>query len=92
VVFLSLLFGEQNQKDLAHSDQPLREGNLHISAPHIYGSVVEALELTPDSSLSFLNVGSGTGYMSCIVATVLGCHSSNYGMSLGQSVSGVNIV
>ena len=52
---------------------------MHISAPHIYGSVLEALELRPNSSLSFLNIGSGTGYMSCIVATILGSHSNNYG-------------
>lgn len=70
---------EQNQKNVAHTDQPLREGNIHISAPHIYGSVLEALELHPQSSLSFLNVGAGTGYMSCIVATILGLQSNNYG-------------
>ncbi|CAB9506930.1 Protein-L-isoaspartate O-methyltransferase domain-containing protein [Seminavis robusta] len=79
-------FVPPNQRDLAHSDQPLREGNLHISAPHIYGSVLEALELTPQSSLSFLNVGSGTGYMSCIVASVLGCHSNNYGIEVFKDV------
>ena len=66
---------------MAHMDQPLREGNLHISAPHIYGSVLEALELRPNSSLSFLNLGSGTGYLSCIVASILGSHSNNFGTS-----------
>lgn len=45
----------------------------------MYGSVLEALELKSNSSLSFLNVGSGTGYLSCIVATILGPHSNNYG-------------
>jgi len=64
---------------MAHTDQPLREGNLHISAPHIYGTVLEALDLRPNSSLSFLNLGSGTGYLSCIVASILGIHSNNYG-------------
>lgn len=57
---------------LAHSDQPLREDHVHISAPHIYGTALEALELEADSSQSFLNLGSGTGYLSCMVATVLG--------------------
>jgi protein-L-isoaspartate O-methyltransferase len=46
---------------MAHADQPLKEGNIHLSAPHIYGSALEALELQPHSSLSFLNCGSGTG-------------------------------
>lgn len=65
---------------MAHSDQPLKEGNIHISAPHIYGSAIEALGLVPNSSASFLNIGSGTGYISCIVAEILGPNSLNYGM------------
>lgn len=68
----------QNCHRQAHTDQPLREGNLHISAPHIYGSVLEALELRKDTSLSFLNAGSGTGYLTCIAATILGPRSSHY--------------
>lgn len=63
----------------AHLDQPLKDGHLHISAPHIYGSAMEALELPPNSSTSFLNIGSGTGYLSCIVAEVLGAKSINFG-------------
>jgi hypothetical protein len=68
----------QNRQEMAHSDQPLKEGNVHISAPHIYGSVLEALELRKDTSLSFLNAGSGTGYLTCIAATILGPRSSHY--------------
>lgn len=48
----------------------------------MYGSVVEALDLTPDSSTSFLNVGSGTGYLSCVVASILGKTSVCYGIEL----------
>lgn len=73
-------------QDLAHSDQPLKEGHIHISAPHIYGSAVEALELCPGSNLSFLNIGSGTGYVSCIVASILGHLSTNYGVEIHQDV------
>lgn len=57
---------------MAHADQPLREDHVHISAPHIYGTALEALELQP--AQSFLNLGSGTGYLSCIVANMLGPH------------------
>ena len=65
----------QNQITLAHADQPLREDHVHISAPHIYGTALEALELEPGSAQSFLNLGSGTGYLSCIVANLLGPHA-----------------
>ena len=68
-------------KELAYSDQPLKEGKIHISAPHIYCTVLEALQLEENSSISFLNIGSGTGYLSCIIAEILGPKSLNYGMS-----------
>lgn len=76
----------QNRQEVAHSDQPLKEGNVHISAPHIYGTVIEALELTPNSSLSFLNIGSGTGYLTCIVAEILGPTSTHYGVEIHEDV------
>ena len=76
----------QNSRHLAHSDQPLKEGNVHISAPHMYGSVVEALELVPNSCTSFLNIGSGTGYVSCIVAHILGPSSTNYAVDIHEDV------
>lgn len=79
-------FVPRGNESLAHSDQPLKEGNVHISAPHIYGSALEALDLVPDSSTSFLNVGSGTGYISCVVAHILGPNSLNYGVELHSDV------
>lgn len=63
---------------MAHADQPIKEGNIHISAPHIYGSVMEALELRTNSSVTFLNAGSGTGYLTCIAASILGPKSSHF--------------
>jgi len=79
-------FVPQDHESIAHADQPLKEGNIHISAPHIYGSALEALELLENSSLSFLNIGSGTGYLSCIVASILGPYSTNYGIEIHQDV------
>ena len=64
----------------------MKEGHVHISAPHIYGSALEALELQPNSSLSFCNIGSGTGYLSCIVAEILGSKSVNYGIEIYPEV------
>ena len=71
---------------MAHSDQPLKEGLIHISAPHIYGSAIEALDLVPNSSISFLNIGSGTGYISSIAAHVLGPDSLNYGTEINAAL------
>lgn len=65
-------------------DEPLREGQIHISAPHIYGCIVEALQITPKSSMSFLNIGSGTGYLSSIVAHILGPTGMCYGIELSR--------
>ena len=76
----------QGHEHVAHADQPLKEGNVHLSAPHIYGSALEALELQTNSSMSFLNVGSGTGYVSCIVADIMGCRSSHYGIEIHLDV------
>jgi protein-L-isoaspartate O-methyltransferase len=59
---------------------------VHISAPHIYGSALEALDLCHNSSLSFLNVGSGTGYVSSIVASIMGPKSTNFGVEIYQDV------
>jgi protein-L-isoaspartate O-methyltransferase len=71
---------------LAHSDQPLKEDNIHISAPHIYGTIVESLDLEPGSSQSFLNIGSGTGYLSCIVSQVLGPDACSFGVDIFSDV------
>jgi len=73
-------------EDVAHADQPLKDGNVHLSAPHIYGSALEALEIQANSSMSFLNIGSGTGYVSCIVADIMGTRSSNYGIEIHMDV------
>jgi protein-L-isoaspartate O-methyltransferase len=46
----------------------------------MYGAAIQALDLVPNSPISFLNVGSGTGYISCIVAKILGPNSLHYGV------------
>lgn len=79
-------FVPRGNDSVAHSDQPLKEGNVHISAPHIYASAIQALDLVPDSTTSFLNIGSGTGYISCVVAAILGPKSLNYGVELQADV------
>lgn len=63
------LFAPQGAEDVAYHDRPIREGRVHLSAPHMYAAVVETLELKPGQS--FLNLGSGSGYLSHIVAALI---------------------
>jgi len=80
------MFVTKGNENVAYSDQPLKDGNIHLSAPHIYCSVVEALDLRPNSCLSFLNIGAGTGYLSCIAAEILGPRSLNIGVEILEDV------
>jgi len=47
---------------------------------------VDNLELEQNSSLSFLNIGVGTGYLSCIVAHILGPKSQSFGIEIHSDV------
>lgn len=66
----------------AYKDRPYKHSFLHISAPHIYATILSSLELSSNSNgLSFLNIGAGSGYLNCLVAHVLGLstHAINHG-------------
>eukprot|EP00428_Durinskia_dybowskii_P028609 CAMPEP_0170240432 /NCGR_PEP_ID=MMETSP0116_2-20130129/19974_1 /TAXON_ID=400756 /ORGANISM="Durinskia baltica, Strain CSIRO CS-38" /LENGTH=517 /DNA_ID=CAMNT_0010491251 /DNA_START=119 /DNA_END=1670 /DNA_ORIENTATION=+ len=67
--------------NIAYADMPLRSGRLHQSAPHIYARALEAL-MPLRAGMSFLNVGSGTGYFSSLVAELLGEGSVNDGIDI----------
>ena len=59
---------------------PFRQGPLHLSAPGIYGVALEGLQLEPGDS--FLNVGSGTGYLSALAAGIIGTSAVHIGVEL----------
>ena len=55
---------EQCIQDLAW-----KHGNIHLSALCIYSEVMEALKFQP--GLYFLNLESGTGYLSSVMGLIL---------------------
>lgn len=68
----------------AYKDHPFRDGAIHISAPHMYVSILEALNLHKNG-LSFLNVGSGSGYLSCLVSHIAGDRALCHGIDISEA-------
>ena len=59
-----------DHRESAYKDLAWKHGNIHLSAPCIYSEVMESLQL--EKGMSFLNLGSGTGYLSTLVGLVIG--------------------
>jgi len=89
-----------SMKEHAYKDEPVRgqislgtaasqsppTGVIHLSAPHMYASCLDALRLNEGDAMTFLNVGSGSGYLSCVVALVLGKRSVIHSVEIDPDV------
>lgn len=71
-------------KNSAYNDEAWKQGNIHLSAPCIYSQVMESLEL--GDGISFLNLGSGTGYLSTMAGLILGSKGVNHGIEYHSDV------
>lgn len=58
-----------SHRESAYKDLAWKHGNIHLSAPCVYSKVMESLSLEP--GMSFLNLGSGTGYLSTMAGLIL---------------------
>ena len=61
---------EHSTEEVRYINAPFRNGQQHLSAPCIYATALEALELSV--GCSFLNVCAGTGYFSAVASQILG--------------------
>jgi len=68
----------------AYKDHPFVAPNIHMSAPHMYVSILEALSLHRNG-LSFLNIGSGSGYLTCLVSALAGPRSLCHGIDINPA-------
>ena len=59
-----------DHRENAYKDLAWKHGNIHLSAPCVYSEVMESLKLEP--GMSFLNLGSGTGYLSTMAGLIIG--------------------
>jgi protein-L-isoaspartate O-methyltransferase len=71
-------------RDGAWKSTDSNEPPIHISAPETYTNVMENLGLK--KGMSFLNVGSGSGYLSSMVGFAIGSLGVNHGIEVNEEI------
>jgi len=64
------LYFTDDHKLNAYRDSAWQSGDIHLSAPSVYATVLECLDLHKGDK--FLNIGSGIGYFSTLAGLLLG--------------------
>ncbi|XP_076647910.1 protein-L-isoaspartate O-methyltransferase domain-containing protein 1 isoform X2 [Halictus rubicundus] len=72
-----------SHRNSAYKDFPWGQGDILLSAPSVYCEVVEKLCLQPGQS--FLNIGSGTGYLNTVAGLLLTHRGINHGIELKEN-------
>ncbi|GAB5357647.1 hypothetical protein AAMO2058_000392000 [Amorphochlora amoebiformis] len=70
--------------ELAYEDRPIKHKHIHMSAPHIYASSLEYLDLKEGNK--FLCIGSGTGYFCHLVKHIIGPKGIVHGIEIYSDV------
>ncbi|CAM9316890.1 unnamed protein product [Pylaiella littoralis] len=77
-------FATPHLGQVAYLNRPIQDGDVHLSAPFIYADALE--ELNPKPGMSFLNIGSGTGYLSYLVSMLVGELGVNHGVEINKAL------
>ncbi|VVC36174.1 S-adenosyl-L-methionine-dependent methyltransferase [Cinara cedri] len=72
------------EKHHAYRDSAWQSEAMHLSAPCVYATVLECLELC--SGHKFLNIGSGIGYFSTVAGFLLGRNGVNHGIEINKTL------
>lgn len=75
---------EDSAEEVRYINSPLRNGKQHLSAPCIYATALEALELSV--GCSFLNVCAGTGYFSALASQILGNKAVHHAIEIKEEL------
>jgi protein-L-isoaspartate O-methyltransferase len=80
-LFLPRIIGREHANNV-HIDMPIKIDYIHTSAPHMYAHILESLDLWPGQS--FLNCGSGSGWLQNMIASILGSTGITYGIEINR--------